>query len=68
MAKIPNQDLFLVMGDMNAKVCSENNNYEREMRMHGCGVMNSNGERVVEFCSTNNFVIGGTRFARPGAP
>ena len=53
MAKIPNQDLLLVMGGMKAKGGSENNKYEREMSKNGnknnneCGVMDSNGERLV---------------------
>ena len=33
------------------------------MGKHGCGVMNDNGERLVDFCLNNNYVIGGTIFA-----
>ena len=48
---------------MNAKVGAENSNSERAMGKHGCGVMNDNGERLVDFCLNNNCVIGGTIFA-----
>ena len=62
MAKIPKQDLLLVTGDMNAKVLTKNNNYEREIGRYGCGIMNSNGEMLVDFRSANNLVIGDTLF------
>ena len=31
LSKIPNQDLLLVVGEMNANVGTENHNYENEM-------------------------------------
>ena len=55
--------MLLIIGDMNAKVGSENSNCERAMGKHGCGMMNDNGERRVDFCLNNNRVIGGTIFA-----
>ena len=64
VAKVPQHDMLLIIGDMNAKVGSENFNCERAMGKHGCGVMNDNGERLVDFClNNNNYVIGGTIFA-----
>ena len=63
VAKVPQHDMLLIIGDMNAKVGSENSNCERAMGKHGCGVMNDNGERLVDFCLNNNYVIGGTIFA-----
>ena len=54
--------MLLIIGDKNAKVGAENCNCERAMGKHGCGVMNDNGERLVDFC-LNNCVIGGTIFA-----
>ncbi|VDI59975.1 Hypothetical predicted protein [Mytilus galloprovincialis] len=50
------------MGDMNAKVGFDNTGYERVMGTHGCGKINENGERLVDFCSTNNLVVGGSIF------
>ncbi|XP_061188858.1 uncharacterized protein LOC133197034 [Saccostrea echinata] len=58
----PDHDIKIIMGDMNAKVGADNELYNRAMGRHGCGSMNENGERLVEFCTTNNYVIGGTLF------
>lgn len=51
--KTPVQDLFIVSGDLNAKVGGNNNNYERAIGKHGCGVMNSNCETLAAFCLSN---------------
>ena len=55
-------DLLLITGDMNAKVGSSNHNRERVMGKHGTGIMNINGERLIDFCEMNNLVITGTVF------
>ena len=60
--KAPRHDLLVVMGDLNAKVGSDNTNCERVMGKHGVGIRNDNGERLVELCAINNLVIGGTLF------
>ena len=50
------------MGDMNAKVGDDNLGVERIMGRHGCGAINNNGERLVDFCADNSMVIGATLF------
>ena len=41
--KIPNRDMLILMGDMNAMVGADNTDREREMGRHGLGEMNENG-------------------------
>ena len=62
MDKLPTKDVNIVMGDFNAKVGSDNSNYEDIMGKHGLGEANDNGERFLAFCSFNSLVIGGTVF------
>jgi len=52
----------IVMGDLNAKVGSDNTNHDRAMGKEGCGSMNNNGERLLELCMTYDLVVGGTLF------
>ena len=53
------------MGDMNAKVGDNNLGVERIKGRHGCGTINNNGERLVDFCADNSMVIRGTLFPHP---
>ena len=55
-------DMLIVIGDMNAKVGNQNENYERVMGKHGLGERNNNGERLCEICDMNELVITGTLF------
>ena len=52
------RDLTKVIGDLNAKVGSDNRNWEASMRTHGEGVINENGEMFCDFCASNELVIG----------
>ena len=60
--KLPNKDINIVMGDLNAKVGEDNRNYELVMGKHGLGAINDNGDRLLACCVFNNLVIGGTIF------
>ena len=60
--QVPMEDLIIITGDLNAKVGADNSGIDRVMGRHGSGIINENGERLVEFCTTNNLVIGGTLF------
>ena len=62
VSRVPQHDLLLIMGGINAKFASENSNCEAAMGKHGCGSINDNGERLVDFCLNNNCIIGGTIF------
>lgn len=56
------RDILIVMGDMNAKVGSDNTGRELIMGKEGIGDINENGELFADFCSHNDLVIGGTTF------
>ena len=55
-------DVTMVIGDMNAKVGSSNENMEEVMGTHGIGSLNDNGDRLISFCMEHGLVIGGTIF------
>ena len=55
---VPKHDILVVMGYWNAKVGERQVGEERVMGKEALKcIRNDNGERFVEFCSTNNFVI-----------
>ncbi|XP_051807750.1 craniofacial development protein 2-like [Acanthochromis polyacanthus] len=60
--KIPKRDILILMGDLNARVGSDNAGREKEMGRNGLGVMNENGELFADFCAFNELTIGGTLF------
>ncbi|PVD22304.1 hypothetical protein C0Q70_18113 [Pomacea canaliculata] len=59
---VPAHDMLLIIGDLNAKVGSDNTCREHVMGKHGIGTINDNGERLADFCEENNLLIGGTLF------
>ena len=54
------QDIIIVMGDLNAKVGSEE--IEQVSGKYGLGVINERGERWADWCKANNQVIMNTWF------
>lgn len=63
ISSLPRNDIVVILGDFNAKVGNNNDNIKEIMGKHGLGsVCNNNGERLIDFCSTNEFFIGGTKF------
>ena len=60
--KTPKHDLLVITGDLNAKVGSDVEGYERVMGKHGVGTRNDNGEKLCDFCGMNDLVITGTIF------
>ena len=57
-----NGNIKILMGDLNAKIGSDNIGYEEIMGKHGLGIMNENGELFTNFCAANQYVIGGSVF------
>src|SRR5215467_2817125 len=56
--KTCNQDLLLITGDWNAKVGNQEDEYV--VGKFGLGERNEAGERLIEFCKTNNLFISNT--------
>ena len=56
------QDVLIVMGDLNAKVGSDDGAWNGVIGQHGIGEENERGERLLNFCSSNNLVITNTLF------
>jgi len=59
---VQKRDVIIVMGDMNAKIGSNNEGLEHVMGRHGIGNMNKNGELFSELCASCDLIIGGTVF------
>ena len=62
MEKTQKHDILVIIGDLNAKVGSDVEGYERVMGKHGVGTRNENGEKLCDFCGMNDLVITGTIF------
>ena len=60
--KLKEKDMTILMGDLNAKIGSDNSGYEKVMGRQGLGKMNENGEMLADFCAFNNMIIGGSVF------
>ena len=55
-------DILVITGDFNSKVGNNPEPYHQVMGRHGAGERNTNGEKLCEFCDTNELVITGTIF------
>ena len=62
MDRTKKRDMKILMGDMNAKVGTDNMGKDFNMGRHGTGERNENGEMFTDFCTFNDLVIGGTLF------
>ena len=62
MEKIPKHYILIIMGDLNARVGSENYSRESTVGKHGVRDMSDNRERLCDFCETNRIRVGGTQF------
>lgn len=56
------QDMLLVMGDFNAKVGTNSEVWRGIVGKHGLGEENERGERLLNFCASNNLVVTNTWF------
>ena len=60
--KCPKSNMVILMGDLNAKIGSNNKGYEDCMGTQGMGEINENGERLADLCALDGLVIGGSLF------
>ena len=60
LERIPKKDVFLIIGDWNAKVGSQE--IPGVTGKFGLGVRNEAGQRLIEFCQENSLVIANTLF------
>ena len=58
--ELPRKDINILMGDLNAKIGSDNRGYSEIMGTHGLGQMNENGELFAGLCADYSLVIGGS--------
>ena len=56
------KDIFILGGDLNAKLGQENEGLEHIMGRHGLGERNESRQLFVDFCAKHDLVIGGTIF------
>ena len=59
------QDMLIVLGDFNAKVGSDWEPWDCILGKFGCGERNTRGEKLLNFCASNNLYISNTRFKQP---
>ncbi|GFO16281.1 craniofacial development protein 2-like [Plakobranchus ocellatus] len=57
------QDPLIIMGDFNAKVGSDK--VDDIVGKYGLGIRNERGEKLIEWCQTNNIIVGNTWFQQP---
>ena len=48
VSKVPQHNVLLIMGDINANTSSDNTDRERAMGREGCGIINDNGEKQMQ--------------------
>ncbi|ETN61698.1 hypothetical protein AND_006627 [Anopheles darlingi] len=60
--KVPQGDIRILMGDLNAQIGSDNKKYNHIMGTHGVDPPDKNGPLFVRFCNAHNMVIGGSLF------
>ncbi|XP_052246268.1 craniofacial development protein 2-like [Dreissena polymorpha] len=60
--ELPQRDIKLLMGDMNANIEKDNTGKKLIMGTQALGDINENGELFTDFCAFNDLIIGGSTF------
>ena len=61
----PGTDKFIILGDFNARVGADSTVWSETIGKFGMGKINSNGEKLLAFCTENKLVITNTLFKTP---
>ena len=64
MARIPASEVLIPLGDWNGHVGADSNGFEEVHHGKGFGVLNVEGERLLEFALANDLVVGKTCFRK----
>ena len=64
IAEVPEADILIVGGDMNAHVGQRRDGFEYEMGCFGVGERNGEGEELLRICQENNLKIVNTLFKK----
>ncbi|CAF4901418.1 unnamed protein product [Rotaria socialis] len=60
---VPKEDMIVLMGDFNARISQpQHSTTSRIMGPFTVDVQNENGERLIDFCTTNNLVVSNSFF------
>ena len=62
VSEVPPRDMLLVLGDFNVRVGSDFQTWRSVIGPHGMGDCNSNGVRLLDFCSNNQLLVTNTSF------
>lgn len=62
---IPQTDLIILAGDLNAHVGADRSGWEGTLGRFGHGEINDNGLRLLSFAAANNLVVGNSLFRHP---
>ena len=59
---VPSSDMLVIMGDFNTRVGSDSSSWNSILGSHGIGECNANGERLLDFCASNQLIVSNTWF------
>ena len=62
---VHNKDILMIIGDLNAKVGSDHDQWNQVIGQYGFGVSNMRGEKLLHFCAANDLFITNTMFKQP---
>ena len=61
--KVHNHDILVVYDNFNAKVGCHQDYAPTIIGFHGLGGISENGMRLIDYCVTNDMIVGGTRYS-----